>query len=242
MPEHDMVKHTKAIYDAVREPGKSWKHKIGDILVEIAIIVFAISLSLLLERWRENAHDATTEKKFLLGLRSDLQNDIRQLKADSATYHGLYTGWNYLRKAGINKTPLNKDSVNLYANSLLNTVDFNPSNSRFEALKSSGQVNVIENDSLQNLILDLYQNKIAILKASTTYITLFKTEQVRPFLSKNFRFSNDGSSNLQQLVELPEMQNYLYFGNVSLEIMQRYHDAIDESIMINKMIDKQYKK
>ena len=43
MPEHDIVKHTKAIYDTVKAPGKTWKHKIADILVEIFIIVFAIT-------------------------------------------------------------------------------------------------------------------------------------------------------------------------------------------------------
>jgi len=59
MPEHDITKHTKAIVNTIREPGKSWKHKLGDILIDIAIIVFGITLSLMLERWRENAHDRT---------------------------------------------------------------------------------------------------------------------------------------------------------------------------------------
>ncbi len=241
MPEHDVTKHTKAIYDTIREPGKTWKHKLGDILVEIAIIVFAISLSLLLERWRENVHDQTIEKKFLSGLRTDLQNDIKQLKADSTSYQNLYTGWNYLRNAGVNKIALNKDSANMYAGTLMNTTEFNPNNSRFEALKSSGEFNVIENDSLQDLILDLYQDKIPSVKLSTSYITLFKTQQFQPFLSKNFRFNKDGTNNLQELIEMPEVQNYLYLGNFSIEAMQRYHIVINQSLKIIDMINHQYK-
>ena len=240
MPEHEVAKHTKAIIETLKQPEKDWRHKLVDILIEIAIIVFAISLSLLLERWRENAHDRTTEKKFLLGLRVDLTNDIQQLKSDSTSYSNLYTGWNYLRNAGVNKIALNNDSANRYANTLINSTDFNPNDSRFEALKSSGQLNVIENDSLQNLILDLYQDKITSVKLSTSYLTLFKTQQLQPFFSKNIRFNKDGTSNLQELIEMPEMQNYLFMGNISIEAMQRYHAVITQSEKIIFMIDKQY--
>ena len=241
MPEHDLTKHTKAIVNTVKDPDKSWKHKLGDILIDIAIIVFGITLSLMVERWRENAHERAIEKKFLLGLRVDLQNDILQLKSDSASYYDLNRGWHYLRNAGIRKTNLNRDSSIKYTNTLTNTTEFIPNDSRFEALKSSGQFNVIENDSLQNLILDLYQNKIASLKLTTSYITAFKTQQLLPFLSKNMRYNDvDSTDNLQEVIEMPEMQNYLLFGGFGGEAMGRYHAIIDESSKIIEMINKQY--
>jgi hypothetical protein len=241
MPEHDLTKHTKAIVNTIKDPGKSWKHKLGDILIDIAIIVFGITLSLMVERWRENAHEKVIEEKFLLGLRVDLQNDILQLKSDSASYYDLNNGWHYLRNAGIHKSILNRDSLLKYTNTLTNTTEFLPNNSRFEALKGSGQLNVIENDSLQNLILDLYQNRIASLKLTTSYITSFKTQQLLPFLSKNMRYNADTTSNLQQLIEMPEMQNYLLFGGFGAEAMGRYHSIIDESEKIIEMINKQYR-
>ena len=240
MPEHDVVKHTKASIETLKEPQLNWKRRLGDILVEIAIIVFAITLSLLLERWRENAHERTIEKKFLTGLRVDLQNDIRQLQSDSLSYSKMLNGWNYLRTAGINDMPLNSDSLKMYAATLINTTEFNPSNSRFEALKSSGEFNVIEDDSLQNMILDLYQSKITSLRLTTTYLTHFKSEQLFPFLSKNIRYYKDGSTNMQQLITMPEMQNYMLLGNIATEAMQRYHLVIDESNRIIEMINKQY--
>jgi hypothetical protein len=240
MAEHDVTKHTKAIYDTIREPRKTWKQKLTDILVEILIIVFAISLSLLLERWREYAHDKTIEKKFLLGLRSDLQSDIRQLRNDSASYSVMYSGWNYLRNTGINNIKLNNDSLSRYGQSLIGTTEFMPASSRFEALKSSGQFNVIENDSLQNMILDLYQNKIITLRSTTTYLTQFKMEQLLPFLSKNIRYNKEGTSNIAQLITMPEMQNYLLMGRAAAEAMQRYHQVIEQSQQIIDMINKQY--
>ena len=56
MPEHEIAKHTKAIYSEWRNPAHGWKHKLSEILIEILIIVFAITLSLVVERWRESAH------------------------------------------------------------------------------------------------------------------------------------------------------------------------------------------
>jgi len=195
----------------------------------------------MVERWRENAHERAIEKKFLLGLRVDLRNDIQQLKSDSASYYYLYKGWHYLRNAGINKIALNSDSLKKYEGTLTNTTEFIPNNSRFEALKSSGQFNVIENDSLQNLILDLYQNRIASLKLTTSYITAFKTQQLLPFLSKNMRYNNsDSTSNLQEVIEMPEMQNYLLSGGFGNEAMDRYHFIIVQSSKIIEIIDKQY--
>lgn len=241
MPEHDVSKHTKAIVNTLKEPNKNWKQKLGDILIDIAIIVFGITLSLMVERWRENVHERAIEKKFLLGLRIDLQNDIQQLKGDSATYHQLYKGWHYLRNAGMKKIALNPDSALIYAATLTNTTEFVPNDSRFEALKSSGQFNVIENDSLQNLILDLYQNRIASLKLTTTYITNFKTQQLLPFLSKNMRFTDNNTTNLQEVIEMPEMQNYLLLGGFGNEATERYHSIIIESKQIIDMINKQYK-
>ena len=90
MPEHDFTKHGKEIVNTIKEPGKNWKEKLGDILIDVAIIVFGITLSLMVERWRENVHERSIEKKFLLGLRVDLQNDIQQLKDDSTSYDAMY--------------------------------------------------------------------------------------------------------------------------------------------------------
>jgi hypothetical protein len=152
----------------------------------------------------------------------------------------MYSGWNYFRNSGLNNTTLNKDSITRYGWTLTNTTEFMPASSRFEALKSSGQFNLIENDSLQNMILDLYQNKIITMKSTTTYLTHFKSEQLLPFLSKNLRYSKDETTNLQQLIEMPEMQNYLLMGRAAIEAMSRYHLVIEQSQRIIDMISKQY--
>lgn len=240
MPEHEIAKHTEAIYKTWKNPDKKVKEKVFEIFIEIAIIVFAITLSLLLERWRENAHDRKIERSFLIGLKRDLQNDTAQLKGDSATYFLLLNGWNYMRNVGMMNLELNKDSMVKYSWTLNNSSDFIANDSRFDALKSSGQLDVIEDDSLKSAILSLYQDKIKVLLLSTGFFTKFKTEQLMPFLAKNFRISKNGETNISALLNNPEMQNYLLLGNAAKEIMERYHAVIEQSIEIISMIDRQY--
>lgn len=64
MSEHEISKYTKAIYKEWKNPHHSWKHKLGEILTEIFIIVFAITLSLIVERWREHAHEKLLRNSF----------------------------------------------------------------------------------------------------------------------------------------------------------------------------------
>jgi type II secretory pathway pseudopilin PulG len=240
MSEHDISKHTKKIYKIWKAPNDNWKHKLGEIITEILIIVFAITLSLFVERWREHTHDNEIEKQFLLGLKQDLRNDIAQQQSDSTSYALLLNGWRYLRFTGMENQNVNEDSLKKYSSTLISTTDFIPNDSRFEGLKSSGNLGVLENDSLQNLILDLYQNKIKMLQSSTNYFTHFKQEQLTPFLNQNLQIHKDGSTNIGELIHKTQMQNYLLLGDISVEILERYHAVMQESRKIIQLINEQY--
>jgi len=239
MSEHEISKHTKAIYKEWRNPHHTWKQKAGEILTEIFIIVFAITLSLLVERWREHAHEQTVEKQFLLGLKKDLQADLTQEQGDSTSYVWLKRGWTYFLRVGMDKATYNNDSVTAYNWTLTNLTTFLPNNSRFEALKSSGQIGVIENDSLQNLILDLYQNKLPMLRMSSDVFSNFKNQQFIPYLLTHISPGRD-SSQFVLLLKQPVMQNYLNYRLAADEVVQRYHLLMQQSRTIIHMIDEEY--
>ena len=175
-----------------------------------------------------------------MGLKQDLQADLLQQEGDSTSFVLLTKGWTYLRFIGINDAVPEKDSVIKYRNTLTNSTDFIPNDSRFEALKSSGQLGAIENDSLQELILDLYQNRIRVLQASTNAFTHFKQEQVFPFLSSHMIIHKDGSSNFAEILRLPQMQNNLLMASATEEILNRYHAVMQQSRQIIQMINTQY--
>src|ERR1700744_6222005 len=98
MAEHEIIKHTREIVKVVKKPGDI-KHKIGDILLEIAIIVFAITLSLFVERYREHQQEQTLEHNFLSNLSVDLKEDVKQLAGDMDTYRRMDAGFNVMGQA-----------------------------------------------------------------------------------------------------------------------------------------------
>jgi len=240
MPEHEIAKHTKKIYKAIRDPKHSLKHRIGEVAVEIGIIVFAITLSLFLERWRERQHEREIEKQFLVGLKTDLANDIIQQGEDSTAYTKVLAGWRYFRNAGIQKHPISVDSLLRYQQFLFNSIGLIPNSSRFEALKSSGQLMVIEDTALLNKILDLYQYRMRALLSSTDNFTTIKTNELNHLFFQNMRIQPNGSNNLPDLFQIPQIQNALFSAESIPEILIRYHIVMDESREIIRLIDRQY--
>ncbi len=67
MAEDEIIKHTKAAYKAFKDPEKDWIHKLKEILLEVLIIVFAVSVSIWLHNWSESVKDKNEEKEFLRG-------------------------------------------------------------------------------------------------------------------------------------------------------------------------------
>jgi hypothetical protein len=240
MAEHEIAKHTKAIYKAWNEPNWSWKHKAVEVSIEIGIIVFAITLSLFLERWREHVHEREIEKQFLTGLKSDLILDVAQQSGDSVSYSKVLPAWAYFRKSGLEKHLVPNDTLNAYVQTLFTTIGFIPNSSRFEALKSSGELGVIQNQELQNKILDLYQYRIRTLLVSTDFFTTFQENQIFPYMAEKMVLQPNGVSNLNEILQLPRMQNLLIYGNSTLQILSRYHDVMMQSREIIGLIDQQY--
>jgi hypothetical protein len=240
MSEHEISKHSKAVYKVWTNPHMKLKEKVIEILIEISIIVFAITLSLMVERWREKVHENGIEKDFLTDLKTDLTSDLQQEADDSSSYAMLVIGWDYFYRCGINHQVAKRDSINKFSNKLFNSTTFIPNNSRFEGLKSSGQLFVIENKQLLNLILDLYQYKIAGINMTNDAINFTKQHALIPFLQQKLVKKKDGSDNYSELFMLPEMQNYLSSGAAAQEAIDRYHVAMEQSRKIISMISAQY--
>lgn len=242
MAEHELVKHTKKAFTIWSKPKTKWMHKLGEFLLEIFIIVFAISLSFYLERNRENGHDRKLEKEFLLGLRTDLTNDITELSDDSSFYEHLQRGFTYFLNVGSHKTPYTADSIRFYNNTLYSSVNLIPNNSRFEGLKASGKLQVIHDHQLLDDILNLYQEKIPLLLVQTTVFSQGKRERIETFLETNLRSDTTGKSNFQQLLENSSLQNSLRFRRNVGNIINQYGDVLAHSRSIIDKIDKLYGK
>lgn len=239
MSEAEFIKHSKKIVAASRNRSLKWKTRIGDIIGEVFIIFLAITISFLFERWRENQMDKKLEKEFFEGLNTDLNEDLKELKSDSATYMLVAYSFNYMLKYDVKTNP-HPDSLEKYGHWIFNTTGLIPNTSRIDALKFSGKIGVIENKTLLDKILNLYQEDIPSLLIETSSFSDFKLKQLQPFFDQNILYSN-GILSEQLLSILPKDQMKVYLGrwNYAIHIAAHYHDIISKVEDVRDLVAKE---
>lgn len=156
MSEHEIIKHTKKAYTIIKSSDMGIKNKIIDILTEIIIIVFAVSVSIWLSNWSETRHEKMEEKEFLSGYKKDLQSIITNMSSSKDFYLNTEQGIKYFLSIGRGAV-LNKDSISKYSFIFFSSTDLDPHISRYEGLKSSGKFKIIKNKELLNNIIDLHE-------------------------------------------------------------------------------------
>lgn len=240
MAEQEIIKHTKRVLKVATDPRKHWKEKLGEIMLEIFIIVFAISLSLYLHERAEKQEDHHLQNEFLLGLKEDLQNDIRELTEDSLSYIKSQKGFRYFRNLGYDQSL--PDSVAFYWNVLWNSNILISNDSRFQGLKSAGKLYVIDDKKLLNDVLDLYQEKIPALLMATQIFTDFRYNRLTPFLENNLTNNSQTDNNLKALLKSSsQLRNYMSYDALIGFIIIRYHQVLEHSRLLIDEITKEVK-
>jgi hypothetical protein len=237
MADQEIIKHIKAAIDASRDKKRNWSSKIREILLEIGIIVFAVSLSIWLHGWAEDRKDRKEEREFLSGLREDLKADIKEMQGDTAWYGRVKKGMAYFERVGAG-LPLNQDSLVANRWVLFSFAQIEPRTSRFEALKSSGRMNIIENKELQLAITDLYTKDFPLIRRRNEYVNSLKDNRLMPLVFNQIRFDPKGMANWQDIFRNSAMRMML--GAESLEnVRLAYVTGINDCGKVIGEIDKE---
>lgn len=240
MADQEMIKHTKAAYKAVNNPLTNWKHKLKEVSMEILIIVFAVSLSIWLHSWNEKRHERSEAVAFLKGLNTDIGDDLVQLKSDRETYSRVLNGGAYFLKVS-NGDSLNKDSLAKYKWIFYNTTFFQVNGSRYQALKASGKLNIIENKVLLDNIITFYEHEIPYTNMLNSDFNNYKTGKLGEFLDENLVIAKDGSNNWEVILKTSRMRNTLLrVKNVQQNIYQ-YTVAEKHVVKLQELINEELK-
>ena len=105
--QDEITKHTKKIYSTVKNSEHSLGEKLKEIIIEVSIIVFAVSLSIWLHSWSEHRHQQSEVKSFLTNLKNDLKKDIERFDSDKSGYQNVTKSYEFI----INITPSQLDSL-----------------------------------------------------------------------------------------------------------------------------------
>lgn len=155
MADQEVAKHTKKMWRIMTAEHGFW-HKMREMVLEIVIIVFAVTLSIWLHSLGEHRHEQKQVQSFLLGLKRDIQSDIAQTREVVAFHRESDQRYTYLARLDPRATPDVGKFNAAYA--LLNSNNFLvPRLGRYEGFKSSGKLTNIENEALLEKIVNLYQ-------------------------------------------------------------------------------------
>jgi hypothetical protein len=238
MAEDEIAKHSRKIYKTWFNKELTIWHKISEFAIEITIIVFAVSISIWFHNMSEHKHQQEEVKQFLTGLKADLEQDIKEMENDEESYHNQGSLFTYLGRLKKNQMP-NKDTLNANSNWLTNSTALNPNDGRFQGFKSSGKIGTIENDSLQNDIMDLYEEDIPALLHSTDAYIRIKT-MFFDLLIKNTKRLTDSTDNMIDIIKTDESFNLCRALGYPVQVLERYDQCILLMKKIIARIDKEY--
>ena len=238
MAEQEVIKHTKKVFGLWKTNNPVW-HKIADFIVEIFIIVFAITVSVYFHDRSVLKHQRHETKEFLLGLRQDLKTDIAEMNDDKNSFMQSQKAFTYITTRKLNES-LNPDTIRYYNGWIFNTTGLVPNSGRFEGFKSSGKMGTIENKELQNNIMDLYQENIPSLINSTNFYTSKKLILFE-YVHMNRKRLTDSTTNLVSVLSSDPAYNICLTLTFVQEIVNRYDTCINKMNTIVRDIDNQYK-
>ena len=212
MAENEIVKHVEAAYKALQQPNTNWLHKLKEVLIEIAIIVFAVSLSIWFHNWSDSLHERKDEREFLLGMKTDIQADLENARGDSGFYATQLYRLGYIQRVAVGQ-PLSPDSLKAYQGVFFSNTNLEPHISRYEGLKGSGKLGIIENPDLRNNIINLHEEAIKHAEILDGYYTDY-VNRLGNFVQEHASLSPDYKSilNSEDLLHNSQMRFLMVYG------------------------------
>jgi hypothetical protein len=154
--QEEVTKHTQKIYKTAKNTEHTFGEKAKEIIIEICIIVFAVTLSIGLHGWSEHRHQQEEVSVFLTNLKNDLKNDIKILDDERKAYEKTNLGYEkLLGLTAFQLDSIQKTNKEVYFPIYAHGPKMNIGN--YEGFKSSGKIGYIEDEKLKQKILNYYQ-------------------------------------------------------------------------------------
>jgi hypothetical protein len=239
MAELEVIKHSKKVYSIFHSTNPAIE-KLKEFLIEIFIIVFAVSVTIWFHDLAEHRHEQKEVKEFLLGLKSDLTNDLSEIESDKRGYRYQHAALRFFGTLNAHNPGL-PDSIAKYSNAIFNKVELVQNNGRFEGFKSAGKLGNIESKKLQNDILDLYQELIPSL-LSTTQLYNNQKDRLIIFIEQHGHI--DSTTNQLVISDAMKLNQariiYSTLGYLPNEILHRYDLCVSRINEVVKEIDAEF--
>jgi hypothetical protein len=155
MSEEKIIQHSAKALHALQHKEAGWAKKLKEFFVEILIIVFAVSITLVLHNWNDERHERRMEREFLAGIKSDLDSAVADIDDNGPDFQANIDYFLAVRQQlatrQINAAYIDSNSFRLGHTTYL-IFDMG----RFEGFKSTGYLRLIEDKTLLKHLMTLY--------------------------------------------------------------------------------------
>jgi len=242
MAEDEIRKHANNAIKIMKDKEIDWWYKLKDIFIEVLIIVFAVTISIWFHNWSDKVHEQKEEKIFLNGFKKDLYGDIDNIQSSLNFYKNSVKGMRYFAKIGAGDS-LSNDSLKKYASIFFSSTVLDPHTSRYEALKSSGKLGIIENPELLNNIIDLNESTLTRINTLNDFYFKF-IEKTSNYIQVNAQLNPQGAMiNAPAILRNSQWRFLMTFGQSSLSqnVIPAHEDGLKKCRDLIKEIDKELK-
>lgn len=251
-----MIKFFRQIRYKLMEQNKTsryFKYAIGEII----LVVIGILIALQINNWNEDRKTRQSEIKYLTNIKLDIERDLVALdtqiklrKNKFATTESLISHIDGVKPI----SDLDVLSKNVF--STINEERFTPNNSTYTELTSSGNLSLIENDSIKRLLLELEElykdNQFGIEHEAFEYKEyinkqLFKfvdMDKLKKAFYKKVSAKNYGLNfkHFDNLLKSLEYKNGLTISNTISQIfIESYEEIKNKSTKLLEIIKKELK-
>jgi hypothetical protein len=129
-------------------------------LIEIIVIILGISITLALEEWRDNSKENDLENVYHRNLQADIEVDVQSLGFVKESSIQIISHGNELMAFTRNPQAkeITPERVEADVRSILGRPKFLSSDATFSDLKSSGNLHLLKDIQLKNMLFDYYSH------------------------------------------------------------------------------------
>ena len=174
---------------------------------EIILVVIGILIALQINNWNEQRLNRKQEATILKQIHKDFKSNKVQLDSIKISNQKSIDALNNIIKImPFKKENASLDTIFKYQPVAFAIKTFNPSNGSVEALISSSSFDVIQNDSLRNLLVawkDVYND----YTEEEQYARNLQISELEPYIRKHFNFADFYSDHNLNQIQSIEFQN-----------------------------------
>lgn len=208
---------------------------------EIILVVIGILIALQINNWNEQRKNRVTEKKLLIALHDDLLVNIDRLNKEILLEQRTIKQANKIINHLDERKPYDP-ALDLIFTEAIYSPDITISTSSYEMIKFKG-IDIVQNESLQRKIIDLFDVDYADLIAQTVRLeNQFWPSSVLPLIHKHFRVGKHRKlkpTNYEALMDDTTYKNMVTHRagfralalNLKIKVLNNT-EALDELIMI----------